>query len=213
MLCSIATAEPMPPASERRQRFFKVAVAGESALVAQAESLGRGAGLLLKLGIICLGKIQGALVVSEIGIAQLREPVEAEGADQECLEMASEEIGDEKRRHHPVAGSLERLIADIEGEAVRPFDPFDAMGGADLVEFAARAAIGIADEDVLKAFLAGLADGAVDSGRDAVGMVMEIGVDAFEVDMVVAELPIYRQNLAADHAAGDDADLFLGLAG
>jgi hypothetical protein len=80
---------------------------------------------------------------------------------QECLEMPGQEIGDEEGGHHRVALGFEGLVADIEGKAVRAFYALDTMVFADPVERAACSAIGIADEDVLKAFPPGLQNGAL----------------------------------------------------
>ena len=73
-------------------------------------------------------------------------PVEAERLDDEGLELAGEEIGQEEGRDVVVPPG-EGLVAGKEGITVRAGDAFDAELLADLVEKAAGAAIGIADED------------------------------------------------------------------
>jgi hypothetical protein len=120
--------------------------------------------------------------------------------------MPGEEIGDEEGRDHVIASLFKGLVAHIEREAMGALDTLDPMGFAHLVEFAAGSAVGVPDENVFEPFLARLADGLINSRGDSIGIMMIIGIDAFQVDMVVTELPVDRQDFAANHSAGDDTD-------
>lgn len=87
-------------------------------------------------------------------------------------------------------------------------DPLDAVFLADPVEMAAGAAIGIANEDALEALIARPRNRRVDGRRDALGMVMEIGRQAGQRNVIKPVGAADIEDFAGDHAATDHANRF-----
>ena len=106
-----------------------------------------GARLRLELRVFRLRQKNQAAVVAKIHVAQFRMPVEAERLDDKTLELARQKIGQEERVDIVLGARGERVVAPIEGIAMRPGDPLDAFLRADLVELALRPAFGIGDRD------------------------------------------------------------------
>ena len=99
--------------------------------------------------------------------------VEAEAADDEPVEVAGEEVGQVERPELLVAGARSKAArAGVELVAVGAGQALDALLGDDRVEQAARAAVGVGDEDPVVASAAP-ADPLADRGRDAARPVVE----------------------------------------
>ena len=88
--------------------------------------------------------------------------VEPERADDEPVEVAGQEVGQVERPGLLGGELLEGLAAGVELVAVGAGQALDALLGDDRIEQAARAAVGIGDED---AVIAGCAAGGCGRAR------------------------------------------------
>ncbi len=116
------------------RRCGQIAIAGEAALIGQAQQLRRVLGHAVEFGIVGLGEIDDLFVVAEIVGDQFRVPVEAERFQEKRLELAAEEIGHVEGHHVAFADRLEGGAPLVEGKAVRPRDALDAVPVQNRVE-------------------------------------------------------------------------------
>jgi hypothetical protein len=160
------------------------------------------AGQRHQLRVLDLGEVHEPAVVREVHRLELRVAVDAEAADHEPLEVAGEEVGQPERRRLVLCHLGERLAAGEELVAVGAGQPLDALLGDDRVEQAARAAVGVGDEDRLVAVGAGLADPVPDLGGNPLGPVVEVRREAGDVD--AGQAAGKRDELAGERPAPDD---------
>ena len=106
-----------------------------------------------ELRILVLGQVDQLLVVAEIHVLEFGVPVEAERLHDEGVELARQKVGQEEGGEILVGALGEILVAGEEGVTVRSGQALDALALAESVDIAARAAIGIADEDPVKSAL------------------------------------------------------------
>ena len=142
-----------------------------------------------------------AAVIAEVIVAQLGKAVEAEAANDERVEMADEKIGEVERARLVFGERRERLLAGIEGVAMRAFDAAHPLFREHAIELAAGAAIAIEAEDLVVGCAIG-ADLRPHRLRDSLGMVVQLRRQAGDVDGVELE----REHFARQRAAGDDQD-------
>ena len=141
-------------------------------------------------------------VVGEVGGLQLGVAVDSEAADDEPLEVPGEEVREPERARLGVGHGRERVAAGEHLVAMGARQPLDAFAGDDRVDQAARAAIGIRDEDPLEPVGAGLVDAPPNRVRDPFGAVVEVRCETGDLQ---PGHPIRDgQQLAGEGAAADD---------
>ena len=151
--------------------------------------------------VVGLREIDQSAIVAEIIVAQLRKTIEAEALDDQPLEMAGEEIGEEERAGLRLHHRVEIRLSGIEGVAMRAGDARHAFLRQHAVELAARAAIAVEAEDFVVAG-AVRADLAAHRLGDAFRPVVQLGGQAGHVEgaeRAVAQ----REDFARQRAAGD----------
>ena len=153
MTVSVAIRQAAPPPTTRSacDRGRELAEAGVAVLEREAEPLGRAPRHRQQVRVVGLGEVDDPPVVAEVHRLELRVAVDAEAADHEPLEVAGEEVGQPERRRLLVGQSGEGRAAGEELVAVGARQPLDALLGEHRVEQAARAAVGVGDEDPLVA--------------------------------------------------------------
>src|SRR5690606_31685193 len=134
-----------------------------------------------------------------------RVPVESERLQEEAVEMAAKEVGHVEGGEIVLGRAPESLHSLIEGEAMRSFDAFDAMALEQCIEHAAGAAIAVTGKDPLDALGARLGDRLFHGRHDPLRFEMKLRRQADEVEMVETELFANGEDLAGEHAAGNDA--------
>ena len=134
----------------------EVAEARASELEREAEPAGAATGRRDQRGIVGLGEVDEAAVVAEVDRQQLGMSVEAEARDDQPVEVAGEEIGQEERAELLVGDRREGRGAGVELVAVGARQALDALLGQDRVEQAAGPAVGVGHEDVAVARARGL---------------------------------------------------------
>src|SRR2546428_566113 len=172
------------------ERGLEPAVAGLAHLERQPERGGGALGGCAQLRRRALREPDDPRVVAEVVVAQLRVAVEPEPADDDAVERAHEEVGQEIR-----AGLLgERLVHGLprkEVVAVVALEPREA------VERAAGAAVGVSDSDLLVA-----AGELLDRGRDPLGPVVQLRRQRHDLDVPAAP-GRDRAHVQGEGAAGD----------
>ena len=133
-------------------------------------------------------------------------PVQAEARDDQRLELSGQEVGQVERAGLGVLQLGVRRGAGVELEAVRPTDPLHAIPNEDLVEGAARPAVGVRDEELRPGAVVGTSS--LDPGSDGVGDALRThvqgGVDANDLDP--GQVAREGQELSRERAAADDQD-------
>src|SRR3984885_7746146 len=167
--------------------------AGEAALKGEAEAVGCGLRLRGKLRVVELRQMDDAPVGAEIIVAQLREAVEAEPADDERVEMADEKIGEVERAGLFLAEAREGLVASIERVAMGAVDAPHALFLEHAIKLAAGPAIAVEAEDLVirRAIGADLRPHLI---GNAPGMIVQLRRQAGDIDVIEPE----RQNLAGE---------------
>ena len=158
-----------------------------------------------KRGIVGLREVDEPGVVAEVDRQQLGMGVQTQPLDDESIEVAGQEIGQEEGPELLVGDGSERLRARVELVAVGARQALDPFVGQHRVEQAARPAVGVGDEDVPVSG-PGRADPVPDEPRDPAGSVVERRRQAGQVDIGQARLVDDGDQLARQRAAADDED-------
>src|SRR5262245_53322108 len=130
------------------QARAEAAVTGLADDAFEAEAIRDRAGPGFGLRLRRLGEVDEAAVIAEIGLLQLRMPVDAERADDQAVEMTQQEVRQVERAGLRLRERGEDRRLGVELVAMRAGDALDALLAQDGVEFAPRAAIGVGDEDL-----------------------------------------------------------------
>lgn len=116
----------------------------------EAETFGGGTARLDYGGVIALTEEQDAGVVAEVQVPQLRVAVDAESADDECIEMPSEEVGEIERSELVLLPVREHVGPGKELVAVRAGKANGAGAFEGCVEESPGAAVGVADKNAVE---------------------------------------------------------------
>lgn len=156
------------------ERSRQIAVAGVAVFIFKPQRLGGAASLHLQRLVLDLRQINELAIMAEIHVAQFGVPVEAERLDDEGLELAGEEIGEEESADVVVPALGEFRIAGEEGIAMRAGDALDTFLLAKPIKEAAGAAIRIGDEDALETIGSGSGDRCAQAGDDFSGVLCQM---------------------------------------
>ena len=196
------------PAATAAMVRRELAVAGLPPFVAQAESAGGPSCRRRERRVVGLGEVHEPLVVAEVLVAQLRMSIQPETLDDQPVEVARQEVGQEERGGLVVDELRELRARRVELVAVRAGEPFDALLGDHRIEQPACPAVGVRHEDPVVAGAAS-PDAFPDGGGDPARTVMERGRQAGDVD--VRQVLGQRDELACEGATPDDEDAGLVL--
>jgi len=172
-------------------------------LEAQAEAAGRPARGSDQRRIVDLGQIDEPSVVAEVLVAQLGMAVQAEPADDQPVEVAREEVGQEERRGFLLGQSREVGATRIELVAVGAREALHALLLDHRVEHAAGATVGVGDEHTVVAGPTA-PDPVAHRRGDASWPVVQGGRQARDVD--VGQVRGEGHELAREGAAAHDED-------
>ena len=177
----------------------------------EAETIRGGTARLDHGGVVTLAEEQDAGVVAEVHVAQFRMTVDAESADDEGIEMTSEEVGEVEGaefRLLPVReyiGPGEELVAVRTGES-------DGAGAFERgVEEPAGAAVGVAHEHPVEGRRSPV-DHVAHRGRDELRSVVKRGGQKLRLvlDVVGRKLIEDESDFAHQRSTGDDEDALSG---
>jgi hypothetical protein len=129
-----------------------------------------------------LREVHDPPVVAEVHRLQLGVPVDAEAADHETLEVASQEVGEPERGRLFLGEPGKRRPAGEELVAVGARQALHAELGEHRIEEATGSAVRVGDEHLCVAVPARLVDAVADAGRDPFRPVVELRWQARDVD-------------------------------
>src|SRR5262249_47590080 len=96
----------------------EVAVAGSALLILESEPLGGELRARAEVGVVGLGQVQQSAVVPEVLPEELGMPVEPQPADDDRIEVSSEEVGEVEGRGFGVVDLVPLRVAGQEPVAV-----------------------------------------------------------------------------------------------
>ena len=142
--------------------------------------------------------------MAEVVVAQLRMAVEPQSLNDQSIELADEEVREEKAPHVGVAAAEEGLHARVDGVAMGALQARDAFTCEQPVELPAGATIGIADQDVIELRSLPPSMAVRTASGNLVGRVVEAGRQAPQCDMGQTIRLDDLQDLPRQRSAGQD---------
>ena len=152
-----------------------------------------------------LGEMHHPLVVAEVVVEQLRKAVEPEPPDNQAVEVADQEVRQEKAAGLLVHERIEALRASQELVAVGARQAFDPGLLEHRIERPTGAAVAVADQHPVVAAL-DRCDLSRHRRRNPCGAVVQVGWQTIQLEMSPAVYAAELNQFPGDGSASDDAE-------